>query len=188
MTKILVLLADGFEDIEMFAAVDLWRRGKLDVDLASIDQMEVKTGRGITILADIHIDEVKKEDYDLLFLPGGGGVKALDDSEKVRDLIRYFMKKKKYVTAICAAPLILGKMGILDNRVFTCYPTFERFAPDGKYTLSGVIQDGNVITGRGVGHVFDFALHILELLKGKDIRNAVEEGTLILESKKGLDD
>ena len=187
MKKIIVLLANGFEDIEMFASVDLWKRGKIDVTLATISEMEVETGRGIKILADIHIDEVKEEEYDLLFLPGGGGVKGLDDSEQVKELIKLFIENGKYVSAICAAPLILGKMGILDNRVFTCYPTFERFAPEGVYKEVGVIQDGNVITGRGVGYVFDFALHILELLKGEKLRNAVEEGTLIQESKKGLD-
>jgi len=187
MKKILVLLANGFEDIETITSVDIWRRGKLDVVLASIDGLEVKSGTGIRIIADINIEDVTEEDYDLLFLPGGGGVKALDDSSKVKELIQSFMEKKKFVGAICAAPLILGKMGILDNRVFTCYPTFERFAPDGKYNVTGVVQDGNIITGRGVAYVFDFAFYILELLQGKEVRSGVEEGTLIKESKKGLD-
>jgi 4-methyl-5(b-hydroxyethyl)-thiazole monophosphate biosynthesis len=187
MKKILVLLANGFEDIEMVASVDLWRRGKIQVDLVSIGDLKVKTGTGSTILADVKIDDVNETDYDLLFLPGGGGVKALDESKQVRKLISEFMKKEKYVSAICAAPLILGKMGILDNRVFTCYPSFEKFAPEGVYKTIGVIQDGNVITGRGVGYVFDFALYVLELLQGKDIRYQVEEGTLIVESKKGLE-
>lgn len=186
MKKILVLLANGFEDIETITSVDIWRRGKIEVVLAGIDTIELQSGTGTKMIADIHIDDVKFEDYDLLFLPGGAGVKALDESEKVRKLIRLFMEKKKYVSAICAAPLILGKMGILDNRVFTCYPTFERFAPDGKYKVTGVIQDGNVITGRGVAYVFEFAFYILELLQGQEVRLGVEEGTLILESKKGL--
>jgi len=187
MKKIMVLLADGFEDIEMVASVDLWRRGQVHVDLVSIGEIEVKTGSGSRMLADIKIDDVNEVDYDLLFLPGGGGVKALDQSDKVRNMITAFMKKEKYVSAICAAPLILGKMGILDNRVFTCYPSFEKFAPEGVYKTIGVIQDGTVITGRGVGYVFDFALYVLEVLQGKEIRNQVEKSTLITESKKGLE-
>jgi len=78
-------------------------------------------------------------------------------------------------------------MGILDNRVFTCYPSFEKFAPEGVYKTIGVIQDGTVIKGRGVGYVFDFALYVLEVLQGKEIRNQVEKSTLITESKKGLE-
>ena len=187
MMRILVLLANGFEDIEMVTSVDIWRRGKIEVTLAGIDNLEVTSGTGIKMIADIHIDEAIKNNYDLLFLPGGGGVKGLDESESVKKLVAQYVDSGKYVAAICAAPLILGKLGILDNRVYTCYPTFEKFAPDGKYKVTGVIQDGTVITGRGIGYVFDFAFYILELLQGKEIRVAVEEGTLIIESKKGLD-
>ena len=187
MIKIVVLLANGFEDIETITSIDIWRRGKVKVVLASIKDLEVQSGTGTKMIADVLIDEVKVEDYDLLFLPGGGGVQLLDDSDKVKKLIKQFMNKEKNIAAICAAPLILGKMGILDNRVFTCYPSFERFAPEGIYKETGVIQDGNIITGRGVAYVFDFALYILELLQGIDIRKNVEEGTLILESKKGLE-
>jgi len=188
MKKILVLLADGFEDIELVASVDVWRRGKMQVTLAGIHSKEVISGSGIQMVTDIHIDDALNEKYDLLFLPGGGGVKALDDSEKVRNIVKRYDEMGKLIAAICAAPLILGKLGILDNRLFTCYPSFERFAPDGKYKVTGVIQDGNIITGRGIGYVFDFAFYILELLQGREIRVAVEEGTLIEESKKGLDD
>lgn len=187
MKKILVLLANGFEDIEAIASMDIWRRGKIHVDSASIEAIEVRSGLGNKLIADFHISDIQKEDYDLLFLPGGGGVKHLDDSEQVKQLIQWFMDHNKLVSAICAAPLILGKMGLLDNRVYTCYPTFEKFAPDGKYQITGVIQDGNIITGRGVAYVFDFAFYILELLQGKEIRDAVEEGTLVKESKKGLE-
>ena len=187
MSKVLVLLANGFEDIEMVVCVDIWRRGKVEVDLASIDLAEVKSGLGTRFIAETHIDNVNPDKYDLLFLPGGGGVKLLDDSDKVKSLITTFMEKEKYISAICAAPLILGKMGILSNRVFTCYPSFEKFGEDGVYKPVGVIQDGNIITGRGVGYAFEFAFYILELLEGKEARESVEEGTLVLESKKGLE-
>lgn len=187
MIKIVALLANGFEDIETITSIDIWRRGKIKVVLASIGDIAVQSGTGTKMFADVLIDDVKAEDYDLLFLPGGGGVKLLDDSVKVKDLIKEFMNQKKIVAAICAAPLILGKMGLLDNRVFTCYPSFERFAPEGVYKETGVIQDGNIITGRGVAYVFDFAFYILEQLQGVEMRKNVEEGTLITESKKGLE-
>ena len=187
MKKILVLLADGFEDIEALASIDLWRRGGLQVDLVGVNGYEVKTGLGTSVNTNMLLDSVEKETYDLLFLPGGGGVQILDDSVEVKELVKWFDKQGKLIAAICAAPLILGKLGILDNRVFTCYPSFERFAPEGKYKITGVIQDGHIITGRGVAYVFDFALYILEVLQGKDTRLKIEEGTLILESKKGLE-
>jgi 4-methyl-5(b-hydroxyethyl)-thiazole monophosphate biosynthesis len=186
MSKVLVLLAEGFEDIEAIATIDLLRRGNVVVDLATIGKMIVKSGRGINIECDLHLKNATIDEYDLLFLPGGAGVKILDSSIEVRKTISEFIRKDKFVAAICAAPLILGKMEILNNRVFTCYPSFEQYAPEGIYQITPVIQDGKIITGRGVAYVNEFALHVLEVLEGKETRHKVEESTLILEQKKGL--
>lgn len=186
MSKVLVLLADGFEDIEMITTIDILRRGKVEVDLATIHNEIVLTGTGTKVVSDMTIDDVDVSQYDLLFLPGGKGVQALDEDERVKAVIRKFMVQEKYVSAICAAPLILGKMGILDHRVFTCYPSFEKFAPEGVYKVRGVIQDGKVITGRGVAYALDFGLHLLKVLEGPSVALEVEEATLIKESKKGL--
>ena len=176
MKKVLVFLADGFEDIEAFTVVDLLRRAKIEIDLVSIKDITVKSGSGINILLNKLIEEVNVEDYDLVFLPGGGGVKALDESVLLKIIVVEFNNQDKYIAAICAAPLILGKLGLLDNIEFTCFPSFEQFAPKGKYKKSR-----NIITGRGIGYVNDFALHLIKILKSKEVRDNIAKQTLIIE-------
>ncbi len=183
MNNVLVLLADGFEDIEVVTTVDLLRRANIDVNLVSIKDKIVKSGTGINVVVEKLIEEVSVDDYDLLFLPGGGGVKALDESKLVRKIILDFYDQGKYISAICAAPLILGKMGLLDNKDFTCYPSFEQFAPKGIYKEVGVIQSDNIITGRAIGYVNDFAFHIIDLLTSNEIKENVAKQTLISENK-----
>lgn len=182
MNKVLVFLADGFEDIEAFTVIDLLRRAKIDVDLVSIKDITVKSGSGINILLNKLIEEVKVEKYDMVFLPGGGGVKALDDNERLKEIIMDFYIKNKYIAAICAAPLILGKLGLLDNIEFTCYPSFEQFAPKGIYKKVGVVQSGKIITGRGIAYANEFALCLINVLETKEDRDKIAEQTLITES------
>ena len=184
MNKVLVFLANGFEDIEAFTVIDLLRRAEIEVDLVGIKDLTIKSGSGINILVDKSVGDVKTNDYSLIFLPGGAGVKALDDSEEVKRIVKEFYNQKKYIAAICAAPLILGKLGLLDSIEFTCYPGFERFAEKGIYKELGFVKSGNIITGRGIGYVNDFALFLIELLKSIEVKNSVEEQTLILESNK----
>lgn len=183
MSKVLVLLADGFEDIEAVTVIDLLRRAKITVDLVSIKDKVVKSGAGINMMIDKLIEDVFIDDYDLLFLPGGGGVRALDESSHVRKIVMDFYNQGKYVSAICAAPMILGKLGLLDKKEFTCYPSFEQFAPKGIYKEVGVIQSGNIITGRGIGYANDFALHIIDLLTSNELMELVAKQTLISENK-----
>lgn len=183
MNKVLVFLADGFEDVEVFTVIDLLRRANIEVDLVSIKGINVNSGSGINILLDKVINDVKTDEYNLIFLPGGGGVKALDDNLRVKEIVMEFYEEKKYIAAICAAPLILGKLGLLDNIEFTCYPSFERFAEKGIYKEVGVVHSGNIITGRGIGHVNEFALYLVELLKSKEVRDNVANQTLISENK-----
>lgn len=180
MKKVIALLADGFEDIECIATVDLLRRAGIRVDLASIKDDVVQGGLGTKVVTDLLLSDIQEE-YDALFLPGGKGVGKLDESDLVKSLIKEYNQKGKLVTAICAAPLILGKMGLLDNKKFTCYPEFEEFMPKGIHTPVGAVKDGNIITGKGVGFVYDFALMLIEELVGLDIKNKVYESTLIKE-------
>lgn len=188
MKKVIAFLAEGFEDIELVGTVDLLRRAGVTVELVSItDKKEVKAGLGHIIITDKTIKEVNIDDYDMLFLPGGKGVQALDNNEFVRESIQKLNDNGKYITAICAAPLIFGKLGILDGKKFTCYPEFEQFMPKGIYRKVGVVKDGNIITGRGVGYVFDFALKLIEVLEGKEVKDKIASGTLVKESKRSFD-
>jgi 4-methyl-5(b-hydroxyethyl)-thiazole monophosphate biosynthesis len=179
--KVLVLVADGFEDIEMISVVDLLRRGKIEVDLVSIRDLEVLSSAKVKYLLDKQIKEVDTSGYDLLFLPGGRGVQLLDESIEVREIISTFNTEEKYIAAICAAPSILGKMGILDYRNFTCYPGFEKHSSFGKYVITDVIQDGHIITGRGVAYAQEFGMYLVKLLQDQETYLDVLERSLIEE-------
>lgn len=181
MKKVLVLLANGFEDIEAVTVIDLLRRAKINVTVTTVDNSPIISGSMLKYNVDKDISEIKAEDYDMLFLPGGGGVKELDNSLKVKEIITSFVRSKKFVAAICAAPLILGKMGFLDNKRFTCYPSFERFSDKGIYTGNGVEVDGNIITGRGIAYVFDFAFMLIKILEADDVLSSVKTSTLFNE-------
>ncbi|MCF7926708.1 MAG: DJ-1/PfpI family protein [Candidatus Izimaplasma sp.] len=182
MKKILVLLADGFEDIEVVTPTDLLRRAKIKVDLVSIDKRLVTTSSGTEIMSDMTIDTIDENQYDMLFLPGGSGVKNLEKSSEVKKLITYFDQTKKFIAAICAAPSILGKMGLLKNRTFTCYPGYEKQFNQGNYTKSPLEISDYFITARGIGYVNKFALQLIEILTDKRTKNKVAKQTLILES------
>jgi 4-methyl-5(b-hydroxyethyl)-thiazole monophosphate biosynthesis len=179
--SVLVLLANGFEDIEALSVIDVLRRAKIEVDLVSIDQREVVSSSDVHYLFSKTINDIDVKDYQLLFLPGGRGVKLLDESTKVRDIIRQFYDSDRYIAAICAAPSILGKMGLLNHKSFTCFPGFERHCQHGKYHLVDVIQDGNIITGRGVAYAMEFGLYLVKLLSNTDTYNDVYERTLMKE-------
>ena len=184
MGKVLVLLANGFEDIEAITVIDLLRRAKIDVDIRAISNPPLVSGSVIQYKVDSILDSIKIDDYELLFLPGGGGVKELDSNLNVREIILEFNKSKKLIAAICAAPLILGKLGLLDNKRFTCYPSFEKFSKKGIYTKNGVELDSNIITGRGIAYVFDFAFTLIKILKGDDVLSSVKDSTLFNEYNK----
>lgn len=179
--KVLVLLANGFEDIEAIAVIDLLRRGNVVVDLVSMEGTTVQSSSGITLQIDKQVADVDPSNYAMLFLPGGKGVKRLDGNEYVTNIITWFHLEKRWIAAICAAPMILGKLGLLDERSFTCYPGFEEFGTSGTYLKTGVVQDGHIITGRGVGYVFDFARHLLDVLVGSNESIHVAKQTLLLE-------
>jgi len=181
--KILVLLADGFEDVEALSVIDILKRAKLEVDLVSIKNHEVVSSSQVKYLFDSLISEVDENEYDLLFLPGGRGVKLLDESVEVKQLIEAFYKKEKWIAAICAAPSILGKMGYLDHRNFTCFPSFEQYAENGIYHEVDVIQDGFIITGRGVAYAMEFALYLVKLLTDEKVYNEVCYRTLMKEKR-----
>ena len=181
MKKVLVLLANGFEDIEAITVIDLLRRAEIIVDVKSISNNIITSGSTIKYNIESNINDVSSSDYDMLFLPGGAGVKELDNSLKVKEIINDFIRLNKFVSAICAAPLILGKMGILENKRFTCYPSFERFSENGIYTRNGVEVDGLIVTGRGIAYVFDFAFTLIELLEGKSKVDTVKTSTLFID-------
>lgn len=170
-----VTLVDGFEDIEAIEPVDIMRRAGIDVKTVGVMGKTATSSHNVTVQADILIDEVNKEDMEMLVLPGGPGHTNLDESDKVQNLISYALEKDIYIAAICASPSILGKRGILDGKNYTCFPGFEEYAPNGIPTGEKATLDGKILTGKGAGAASDFGFVMVEILKGKDVADKLKK-------------
>lgn len=169
MKKVAVLFADGMEEIEALTVVDLLRRTQIQVQTISItNSCRVHGSHSVNIEADAMLDTVRFEEYDMLVLPGGmEGTENLANNEKVRRIIEKFIENEKYIAAICMAPTVLGRMGLLKNRSVTCYPLAEQMLSESNVQREPVVQDEKIITGRGVGAAIDFSLKLMEILVDK---------------------
>lgn len=165
-----VLLADGFEEIEALTVTDVLRRAEVDVMNASLTgEYEVKGAHGITVKCDITIKEaLEADDAQGVILPGGmPGTRNIEKSAEARRLTEKMNSEGRLVAAVCAAPSVLGKMGILEGKKCTCYPGFEEELKGARVKKASVLADGNVITSRGPGTALDFALALTEYITGK---------------------
>lgn len=169
MKKILVFMADGCEEVEALTSVDILRRAGFSVDMASVSNEKIIHGaHGINIESDININDVTPESYDGVLLPGGGpGYKNLAASSRVKEITLQAAKDGKLVSAICAAPTVLGGFGLLKGKTACCYPGMEDGLTGAKVSQDKVCVDGNFITSRGVGTAIDFALRIVEYFTDK---------------------
>ena len=170
MGTVYAFFADGFEEIEAFTAVDTLRRAGLNVQIVSVTPDEIVMGaHDVSLLCDINFENCDFFDADLLLLPGGmPGAATLDKHEGLRKLLLDFAAKGKPIAAICAAPMVLGKLGLLKGRKATCYPSFEQYLEGAECVSEPVVRDGNIITGMGPGAAMEFALTIVDLLAGKE--------------------
>lgn len=179
MARVLVPLAPGCEELEAVTIIDLLRRAGIDVVSAGLDAGPIKASRGVVLLADTALDEALGQDYDMVVLPGGGpGAERLDKDVRIEALLKKMTADGKYTAAICAAPKVLGRIGLLAGKRATSYPGFvDRMQlPGVTYLSDAVVQDGKVITSRGPGTAMDFALHLVEVLAGRAKRAEVEAG------------
>ncbi len=168
--KILVILAEGFEEIEAVSPIDILRRAGIDVVIAGLSGTQVTGAHGVRVNTDLTLDGINEE-FDAVLLPGGSpGAANLSKSERVKNIIKDMYKKGKIIAAICASPvLVLAPTGILKGRTATCYAGMEKeFPPDVKFRDEKVVVDGNIVTSKGPGTAALFALKLVELLKGKD--------------------
>ncbi|HYC72262.1 MAG TPA: DJ-1 family glyoxalase III [Opitutaceae bacterium] len=168
MPTVIVPLADGFEEIEAFAPVDILRRAGVTVTTASLADTRHATGRsGITAHADMALKDLSSEPADLLFLPGGAGVKLLRADPRVRDLVMKHHAAGKWLAAICAAPTVLHDCGLLAGRRYTAHFSvaneLSAILADEK-----VVTDGRITTSRGAGTAVDFGLHLAGILAGAE--------------------
>ena len=179
MKKVALLLADGFEEVEVVTPADFLRRAGIQVVISSVGGELVTGSNNIVIKADSTIDALPA-DLDGIILPGGmPGATNLAQSEVVTKLLNKMNNDNKLVAAICAAPaLVLGGAGLLEGRKFTCYPGFEKEVTAADFSTERVVQDGNIITSRGPGTAAEFSIAVIEYLLGSDAANSVKEGTL----------
>jgi 4-methyl-5(b-hydroxyethyl)-thiazole monophosphate biosynthesis len=167
---IYIFLADGFEEIEALTPVDLLRRAGAQVTAVSVDESPVVFGsHKIGVLADKALSSCDFSDAEMLILPGGmPGTRNLGECGKLCDLLKDKAKADTFVAAICAAPSVLGKLGILDGKEAICYPGFENALKGAKISEKRVVRDGNVITAAGMGVALEFGLELVAALFGKD--------------------
>ncbi|MBI5692666.1 MAG: DJ-1/PfpI family protein [Verrucomicrobia bacterium] len=164
MPRVLTLLAEGFEEIETVAPVDLLRRAGAEVTLASLADAAVVTGRcGIGLKADFPLEAITPDLFDCLLLPGGPGVRHLRADPRVRDLVRRHYDGGKWLAAICAAPTVLLDAGILPALRHTAHPSVASELPN-RLVGEKVVVDRNIITSRGAGTAVEFGLKIVEML------------------------
>lgn len=174
---IYVLLADGFEEVEALAPVDILRRGGAEVALVGVGGKEVTGAHGIRVLADATLNEVEAGDCELLVLPGGMGYQILRDTPEVGAFVDAVAALGRTVAAICAAPTVLAGRGLLEGRRAVCYPGMEDDMA-GAVMCPGeqVVRDGNFITAEGPGSAYAFGYALLELARGRAVMEEVCHG------------
>lgn len=173
---IYMFLADGFEEVEALVPLDILRRANADILTVGVTGEYVKGAHNITVKADMTLDDVECEKIDTVILPGGlGGTNNMDNCAEVKKLVQYAADNRKLVCAICAAPSILGKMGLLEGKEATCYPGFEDTFKGGKYLKQSVVKCENFITSDGMGSAYKFGFEIAAALFGDDTAEKIKE-------------
>ncbi|EEI85800.1 DJ-1 family protein [Anaerococcus lactolyticus ATCC 51172] len=179
--KILELLADGNETIELLTVVDYLRRADIKIDMVSTTgSKDLVTSHGVRYQADYLLEEINPEDYDGVYIPGGTkGAETLRDDDRVIEIVKKFEAANKLIAAICAGPIVLDKAGVLADKKATSFPTIKQELKNvGEYMDDEiVVTDGNVTTGRGAAVTNYLALRLIELIKGKEAKEEIKYGT-----------
>ena len=180
--KAYIFLATGFEEIEAIATIDILRRGEVDLTTVSITGERTVMGvHQIPVTADILFEEAGFADGDAFILPGGGpGSFMLNDHTALKQLLSDKNEQGKLIAAICAAPLVLGGIGILEGKHAICYPGMESYIQGAILQDAPVVTDGNIITGKGPGLALNFGLTLLATLHGQEIADKVAGDLLLL--------
>lgn len=182
--KSYLFLADGFEEIEALATLDMLRRAGIEINSVSINATNIATGaHGVPVTADINLKDLDAAEADWLILPGGlPGASNLVDCLPLVNLLKDHHAKGGRIAAICASPaFVLGAIGLLKDTAATCYPGCEGKAPDVNFTGRPVEVTPQVITGRGPGYTMQFALAIIGATVGEEAAQSVADGMLLTE-------
>lgn len=180
MAKVCVFLADGFEEIEGLTVVDLLRRADQDVIMTAVgDKLEVCGSHNIEVKADACISDLDFNDVDLLVLPGGmPGTVHLGECRQLNLLLKEFASKGKRIAAICAAPSVLGGLGLLQGKRSVCYPGYEEELKGAIVTEKRVEVDGTITTSRGVGTAISFGLELISQLTDRATADRIKSSII----------
>lgn len=176
---IYMFLADGFEEVEAIATLDVIRRANIDIKTVGVKETTVTGSHGIPVVCDVTAENVVLNDeLTGVILPGGmPGTNNLWNSETVKNTVEFCYKNNRLVCAICAAPLILGRIGILKGKKAVCFPGFENELIGAEISDGYVCVDGNVITAKGMGSAIDFGIAVVSAIKGPETASNLK-GTL----------
>lgn len=181
MGTVYVFFADGFEEIEAFTSVDVMRRAGLNVEMVTVTPDEIVTGaHDVPVLCDKNVVNCDFFDAELVLLPGGmPGASTLEKCGELRNLVLRFAQEQKPIAAICAAPMVLGKLGLLKGKKATCYPGFDKYLEGAEYTGNMVEIVDNFILGKGPGAAPAFGFALLEKFAGAEKALEVKKGMLL---------
>lgn len=183
MSKVLIPIAAGFEEIEALTVVDILRRSKIEVVMGGLQNGAVVGAHNISVIPDSTIDDIKAADFDMIILPGGQpGTDNLNADPRIHALLHEFNADNKLIGAICAAPIVLAAAGLLKDKTVTCYPTYRNTLTGAIYEDKPVVCDGNIITSKGPGTAISFGLEIASRLAGREVADNVSKAMLVMDS------
>ncbi|NCC51468.1 MAG: DJ-1/PfpI family protein [Spartobacteria bacterium] len=179
MTNVMVMLAQGVEEMEATIIIDVLRRAQWRVVAVGLDKQVVTAARGMKMIPDAMLDAIDPDEFDMIVLPGGaGGKDSLSADERVLDLLKDFAAKGKWTAAVCAGPLVMQKAGILEGHRVTCYPGSAEGITDAEWVDQPVVIDGTMVTSQGPGTCFAFALALIGCLDGDEKAQRIAEGMI----------
>lgn len=181
MKKAIILLAEGFEEVEALTCIDYLRRAQIDALGVGLNSLSVTGSHGLVVKADLELKDFT-DFFDCVIIPGGmPGTVNIANNARALDLIKKAYTEKRLIAAICAAPaLVLGKaLNLLDNKHFTCYPGMESEVPKGLFSIDKVVKEDNIITSRAAGTAGLFALEIIKTMQGEETYKNLKEALLL---------
>ncbi len=181
MKPIYIHLTEGFEEIEAITIVDVLRRAALNILTVSLTgKHEVAGSHGIIVKADLLYEKANYAEAQMIILPGGmPGSKHLMEHQGLSQQLLQFHQEGKYIGAICAAPMVLGNLGILKGKKAVCYPGFEGYLNGADLRNTPSCKDGHIFTGRGVGAALEFSLSIVATLKNEETAQKLRQAMLV---------
>lgn len=178
MARVLIPMIDGFEEIEAITCIDILRRAGAQVITAGIGKRKATGSHDVQVQTDAVLEDIMEAEYDMILLPGGPGVAQLADVAILQRMLLRHATHGKFLAAICAAPSILGKYGLLEGKRAACFPSVENKLGGAVLVREPVVVDGKVITSRGAGTAVPFTLEIVKQLYGSSKAEEISQSII----------